>query len=290
MSILAAAGRTVTLLSLAGGRQRESEMGGFRVYIDEAGDEGFKFRDEGRDGSSHWFVLSAAITRAESDLETVKVLDEVRTQLKKPPKSPFHFRDMKHDHRLALLDAIAKRQIRTVSVLVHKPSLSDNPVYREKGHLYRYATRLLLERVSWLCRDHRHADGHVAKLVFSNRANMSYEALKGYLWHLRASAAEKDIRIEWDAIDVDDIEIYAHTKRMGLQIADAVASGIFNGVERSPNGFTEPRYAEFLRTTMYSHRGKRFTYGLKVWPHELVTRKQPPVGAEWLLDDKWHKK
>ncbi len=264
-------------------------MGGFKVYIDEAGDEGFKFGEPGK-SSSQWFVLSAAITRKETDLATVKVLDDVRAQLQRPPKTPFHFRNLKHDHRLTLLSFIAKRPIRTVSVLVHKPSLGDNPTYREKGHLYRYATRPLLERVSWLCRDKKNAEGDRATLVFSNRANMSYEDMKAYLAHLRAAPAEKDIRIEWAAIDIDDIQIYPHTKRMGLQIADTIASGMWNAVEPSPNGFTEPRYADCLRPTMYSWAGKRFGYGLKLWPYELVTKNAPPAGTEWLLDDKWHKK
>jgi hypothetical protein len=39
---------------------------GFRVYIDESGDEGFKFDQPGK-GSSRWFVLSAVVTREEND-------------------------------------------------------------------------------------------------------------------------------------------------------------------------------------------------------------------------------
>jgi hypothetical protein len=40
----------------------------FVAYIDESGDEGFKFAK----GSSEWFVLSAAITRKRFDVATVK--------------------------------------------------------------------------------------------------------------------------------------------------------------------------------------------------------------------------
>ncbi len=42
----------------------------FVVYIDESGDEGFLFEK----GSSEWFIISAAITRKVSDLETVKLI------------------------------------------------------------------------------------------------------------------------------------------------------------------------------------------------------------------------
>lgn len=68
----------------------------FVVYIDESGDEGVKFAD----GSSEWFVLSAVITRRATDLETVKLVDDVRQALGKPDKKPLHFRDLRHEHRL----------------------------------------------------------------------------------------------------------------------------------------------------------------------------------------------
>lgn len=51
--------------------------------------------------------------------------------------------------------------------------------------LYRYATRLLIERVSWLCKDYQRANDPdcSAELVFSNRSAMSYEDLCTYLGH-----------------------------------------------------------------------------------------------------------
>lgn len=144
-------------------------MHAFNVYIDESGDEGFRF-GEGR-GSSRWFALSAVITRSERDLETVKLVDEVRLQLRKHQRADLHFRDLRHEQRLPYIQRIAAAHVRTVTVLVHKPSL-DADVYSAKGLLYNYATRLLLERVSWLCRDKRTQDEHRARLIFSNRSNM----------------------------------------------------------------------------------------------------------------------
>jgi hypothetical protein len=52
----------------------------FVVYVDESGDEGFAFK-EPYTGSSHWFVLSAVVTHKCLDLETVKLVDEVRQHL-----------------------------------------------------------------------------------------------------------------------------------------------------------------------------------------------------------------
>lgn len=70
-------------------------MHSFVVYVDEAGDEGFAFSR----GSSEWFVLSAVVTRRQSDLETVKLVDRVRSRLNKPPRANLHFRDMRHQQR-----------------------------------------------------------------------------------------------------------------------------------------------------------------------------------------------
>src|SRR3954470_10707878 len=151
----------------------------FIAYVDESGDEGFSFAA----GSSEWFVLSALLLRRGTELEAVKVLDGVKELLKKEPRRPLHFRKLEHHQRVAYVTELAKHRtrMRTISVLVHKPSLKDVDRFRGKYLLYRYATRFLLERVSWFCRDHRRAgdggDGSV-EVVFSNRRNMSYEDIR----------------------------------------------------------------------------------------------------------------
>ncbi|GJI96703.1 hypothetical protein RugamoR57_34210 [Duganella caerulea] len=71
----------------------------FVVYIDEAGDEGFKFL-EGERGSSRWFVLSATVARKSNDLQMVKIAKDARTLLGKPEKFVFHFRELKHEQRI----------------------------------------------------------------------------------------------------------------------------------------------------------------------------------------------
>ena len=58
----------------------------FVAYVDESGDEGFVFNPDGT-GSSRWFVLSAAVIRQTNDLQMVSCLKEVRTVLKKEPKT-----------------------------------------------------------------------------------------------------------------------------------------------------------------------------------------------------------
>ncbi len=256
----------------------------FKVYIDESGDEGFAFKAP-RIGSSQWFVLSAVITRWEIDLETVRLVDTVRQILRKKPRQPLHFQSMKHEHRLPYVDQIAQARLRTVSVLVHKPSLKEPETFKGRFVLYYYTARYLLERVSWFCRDHRVSndtgDGS-ALIIFSNRGGMSYAELCAYLKKLEARSQLGDVRVDWSVVRPDQITAVNHEKLMGLQIADAVASGFYFGVQPTPLGFTEPRYAQMLKPVVYHHSGEHLGYGLKFWPRETTELLQKEPTLSWV--------
>lgn len=240
----------------------------FVVYIDESGDEGFSFDK----GSSEWFILSAVITVQAKDIQVVKLVDTVRTRLGKQPKATLHFRDLKHEHRLVYSDEIAKGELKTVSVLVHKPSLKEPEKFQERYRLYFYSVRYLFERVSWYCRDHKTkqiaGDGS-AEVVFSNRSGMSYDEMKDYMDHLQEQSGPLGVRIEWNVIKSDQISSLTSGKRMGLQIADAVAGSLLYAAQPTQYGFTEDRYARMLKPVVYHREGQFVGYGLKFWPREV---------------------
>lgn len=245
----------------------------FTAYIDESGDEGFMFLP-GEKGSSRWLVLSAVVFRKSKDLEAVRVMREVRALLNKDPKKALHFREMKHEHRVPYVRAISTAPIRTVSVLIHKPSITEPEIFqRQPFLLYRYATRLLVERVSWLCRDTRkdnEGDGS-CQLIFSNRSAMSYEDLRNYLLQLKDKPGS-DARIDWDAIKPEKVRAVNHDQLAGLQMADAVASSHFFAVNLTQYGEVEDRYFSMLRPTIYRHaKSGELGYGLKFWPGSLET-------------------
>lgn len=245
----------------------------FTVYIDESGDEGFVFQPNER-GSSRWLVLSAVIYRKIHDLDAVRLMREVREILDKPVRKALHFRELKHEQRVPYVRAIGAAQLRTVTVLIHKPSIKEPEVFQNDGHrLYRYATRLLLERVSWLCRDQYcpgEGDG-TAEITFSNRSAMSYDDLRNYLCHLRETAEAKDIRVDWNVVKPERVKAVNHDQLAGLQIADAVASGIYFAVNLNQYGETEDRYLRHLSATIYRHKKVGLGYGLKFWPEDLDT-------------------
>jgi len=212
----------------------------FVAYIDESGDEGFRLGA----GSSAWFVLAGVVLRREKDRAVLAIVDEVRNRLNQdrkpqyriPDKKPLHFRDLKHEQRKFFAARIALGDFRTVCVMVHKPDLTSPEKFTAQNRLYFYAVRLLVERVSWYCRDHRRrddaGDGSV-ELVFSNRASLDYKGLAAYLKYLEDNKVAFDYRADTNVVRPTQIATFTHGRRVGLQVADAVASGYFYAVEPS---------------------------------------------------------
>lgn len=256
----------------------------FIAYVDESGDEGFVFSADGG-GSTRWFVLSAAVIRQSKDLEMVSCLKAVREVLRKPPKTPLHFVDLKHEQRVPYIRRVGALPIRTVCVLVYKPLITEPEKFQNTKYLlYRYATRLLVERVSWLCRDQRKdGDGDgFTDFIFSNRSNMSYEDIRAYLRLLlkQSEANPQQIQIDRTVIDPERIRSVEHSKLAGLQVADAVASGFHFAVKMNRYGETETGYLPHLKTTLYRHKGAAIGYGLKFWPEDYTTVKSKAPEAE----------
>lgn len=247
----------------------------FVAYIDESGDEGFVFNADGS-GSSRWFVLSAAVIRQSNDLQMVSCLKQVREVLQKAPKTPLHFVNLRHEQRVPYIRRVGELPMHTVSVLVYKPIIAEPEKFQNTKYLlYRYATRLLLERVSWLCRDQRRTgegDGFT-EIIFSNRSNMSYQDIRTYLKVLRGQAESdpQKVQIDGSVIDPERIRSVEHSKLAGLQVADAVASGIHFALKVNRYGETETGYLPHLKRTIYRHKGTALGYGLKVWPEDLST-------------------
>lgn len=244
---------------------------GFRVYIDESGEEGFVFRPDGS-GSSRWLILSAVVTRREHDLQVVRLMERVRQTLGRPPKHPLHFCKLGHAQRVVWAREIAHTPLRTVSVLIHKPSIREPERFQAQKHLlYRHASRYLLERVSWLCRDHRKPEtgSGQAEVIFSNRSQMSYDELRGYLRKLREVTGDFGVSVDWSVLNPEAIRAVEHSQLAGLQVADAVASSLFSALNPNPYGDTEDKYALLLLPVAYRHKGALLGYGMKFWPGDF---------------------
>ena len=189
---------------------------GFVTYIDESGDEGFVFNPDGS-GSSRWFVLSAVVTRRINDLQMVDCLREARKVLGKGPKTPLHFADLRHEQRVPYIRRVGNLDIRTVNVAVYKPSIRERATFRgNKNLLYRYTTRFLVERLSWLLsRTSTGTPGQnrFTEVIFSDRANMSYEDIRDYLRRLvrQSDADPSRVQLDGSIIDPETVRSVQHS-------------------------------------------------------------------------------
>ncbi len=169
-------------------------------------------------------------------------------------------------------------------MLIHKPSLKEPEKFQKRYILYFYGVRLLLERVSWLCRDHLirkdPGDGS-AEIIFSNRSGMSYKELREYL-DLLPMLDSGQRGIEWKYIDSGSVKAYSPGKRMGLQIADAVAGSTFYSVQPTEYGYTEDRYLKALKPVIYHHKGRYIGNGLKIWPREVIDTLKESIQLGWV--------
>lgn len=114
---------------------------------------------------------------------------------------------------------------------------------------------------------------------------MSYKELKEYLEHLREDTGFFGVAIDWNVIRTEGITAYSSGKRMGLQIADAVASGFWYAVEASRLGFTEDRYARMLKPVVYRHKNQYLGYGLKFFPREVDDDFLTAENLAWVKTD-----
>jgi hypothetical protein len=247
----------------------------FVAYVDESGDDGLpgvnaaRYRTKGHQGgSSNWLTISASLWRYARDLEAVEWRDEIRSQL--PPsasKKVLHCSKLTHQQRVMACDVLATKPLRSICVMVHKPSMQTD-VFKDKNQLYFYVSRYLIERISWFCRDTRpkvpEGDGRV-KIVFSRRGGLSYEDFRAYLNRLKSGDPD-EIRIHWNVIDIDGVEARDHSSKAALQIADLIAYCMTAALEPDSYGNCELRYAHILRPLIYQRNGNFLSYGVKLVP------------------------
>lgn len=250
---------------------------GFTVFVDESGCEGFVFRDPPDKGSSDWFVVSAVVTFTTQQDRVLALADKIRSTTGIKPKGLIHFADMPHERRVRAYHEVRQENLRFVSVIINKRAIKRPEIFTaQRGRLYYYAVRLLLERVSWLCRDtaKKLSANNNAKVIFEHRKRLKHDDLVSYLNLLQnltddefwIATSSSDIRIDWNVISPSRVETAAKRQYAGLQIADLAASGLRASLETNKYGNTEHRYAKLLVPQIYKRSGNFTSYGLKFFP------------------------
>ncbi|SFR16850.1 DUF3800 domain-containing protein [Desulfoscipio geothermicus] len=154
----------------------------FNAYIDEAGDEGFTIRN-GEWKSSKWFIISALVVPEEFDRDLASVIDDLKDEFRSKNKlKPLHFRSLNHNRKKKVIQEIVnKGHFKIIGIGINKTRLISTDVLKnEKQFLYNYATRYLLERISWLVDEYKRK----VNLIFEHRRNTSYKELDSYIQSL----------------------------------------------------------------------------------------------------------
>jgi len=248
----------------------------FIAYIDESGHEADR-----KDKSSEWFVLSAVVLRAENDAKVCRAISSFRKACgKKGRWRNWYFKftnRLSSWQKIIACEFLARKPVRIVHILVHK---SSKPVRNhETNHalIYSYAGKFLLERISFVCRDHAHLSttgNGKTLLVFSKRSEMNYDNFRQYVRELRDNPGKHNTRIVWDHIDPDPQYITARSARdsRGCQLADIAAGALFTAVNRKRDKFqvTDDRPIRVLEPVTYRKGGLVTNNGVKFWPPEVL--------------------
>lgn len=162
-----------------------------------------------------------------------------------------HFRKLKHEQKVVACRWLARLPIGLCMVMSNKITISDHQksfVFKQKGYLYNYLTRYLLERLTSACETAATREGMTGcslKVVFSQRSGTNYQSMTEYLKLMRDGKEKMaPVRaINWRILDIDAIRVENHSRWAGLQIADIATSAFFAAVEPNAYGNYEPRYA-----------------------------------------------
>ncbi|KLK93774.1 hypothetical protein AA309_07035 [Microvirga vignae] len=171
-----------------------------------------------------------------------------------------------------------------MAVAVHKPSLLLTDAFKKPYYLYFYIARLLLERVSWFCRFNKPADdpgNGKASFIFSSRRGLQVEGITEYPDLLRRKADSRSLypdlahnKIHWPALE-REVELLQNKELIGLQLADAMASGLGKAIEPSQYYTTECRYIRHLKPIVFRRHKSYLSYGkILPAPHRQFARRR----------------
>jgi hypothetical protein len=225
----------------------------YTAYIDEAGDDGFSMLGKGiPTGQSNWLVIGAMIVSRDNDLKLPAWRDAIKSRFPHKISPDLHFRNLKHEQKVVAAQEIGRLPIKLCMAFSNKTTLPGSrfeATFSQKGYLYNYLIRWLLERVTSACAAAAGDERACLKVVFSRRKGMNYQAMTDYLCLMRdGRELMRPVRsIRWDVLDIGSIVVENHARWAGLQLVDCATSAFFSAVEPDPYGNYEPRYARLLK-------------------------------------------
>lgn len=234
------------------------------AFIDESGQRGHT------DNASPHFLLSAVVIRDRNLPFLGTVLEQLRGDLNRPAGTYLTWKNIRsHAERLQIAETIGGQfWLKTITVVACKLHLPPSDMTVDQMYMYQF--RLLLERLSWLARQHQ----EVATYTLAHIRGFKLSTLRQY----EAALRNIPTQIAWDHLDPNGGSIDQPQRDERLQLADLVASGTAPAFNPDRFGRTESRYLELLRPAIYQHSpsSELTSYGLKIHPWNASTRAAYP--------------
>ncbi|WP_171043011.1 DUF3800 domain-containing protein [Maritimibacter alexandrii] len=262
------------------------------LFIDEAGDDGLKrVKPIDENGSSEWLCIGGVLVRSGFEQEVVDWVKEIRTDIDARQGPALHYRNLSPTKRKRACELLAEKPCRLFAVASNKKNMRGHHNSRAakrggKQWYYNYCVRLLMERATDFCwRDSSKRFGapRYVKVIFSLRGGHSYGQTKAYWEILKSQAAASSTflnkrEIRHQVLRFGLVEYLPHTSVAGLQLADVVASSVFQSADvHGARWAVEPALA--LEPRMAREAGVIADYGLTLQP-------TPPWKANLTEDQK----
>lgn len=252
------------------------------AFVDESGCDGDSFGK----GSSEFLILSAAVG-IEAYVTDIDIrCDLVGHAAKKPDGwKPPKFDKATSGVRWGLCQHFSELHFYSTHVIIHKPSIREERLRRDRNRLYQYASKLLVERISWICEAiHKpNAPGRLCRIVFSQDKSRSYTDFREYVTRLSNNRDRYKTSIYWDHIHPELIEDTPFKKHTGLLLADYHASAMGFACERKSHGQYDERFARILgESILKSPQGGTLGYGYKFWPQEAEALYHKDERFRWM--------
>jgi predicted Fe-S protein YdhL (DUF1289 family) len=224
------------------------------AFIDESGDDGFSPK------STHWLVIAALVLHKARSAAAMENWKQCKIDAHRRPHERLHWNKLDHPAKKAVLRRVLESDFDIVAVAAHKPSFAPDEVLRLKcPTLYCFLTKYLVERLSWLARDHNCK----VNITFENRPQMNFAELREYIFTTLKLPA-KNTQISHDYLGGFNCKHFSQETR--LEIADTMAGAIGNGLNEDAFGGIETSYALSLLPKMWVRNGNLYSYGFKICP------------------------
>ncbi|QPC82127.1 DUF3800 domain-containing protein [Phototrophicus methaneseepsis] len=242
------------------------------AYIDESGDEGFNFGIPKCMHSTEWLTFTAVCVKEIDEDKCMSVVDRIIKRgwidCKNTPPTRLHWLQFEHSHKLMIADELAQQPFTFITVGIWKPKLWGQSSWNHEK-LWHYVTLFLMERISW----HIYAENASGTVTFSTRKNKYNQYLQNRIPDLMHRGPESIKPV----FEKNAFRLVSNDQLKMLQIADIYAGIASNAIEPDNFGFCEGRYLKRVAHQLYTKYGKIFSYGLKLYPDQSLTKS--PVGS-----------